>query len=493
MGDSILRRVTFVLLLALLLPSGRLYASGWNYIKHDKVEILSRISPEATREIFTQIYLFPHILQTFFGAEIDTDWPIRVIITSGDREFRELSRADQALVIGTFSSLPNYNLVMIRHSFLSWDSSREIIFHEYVHRLFNHANLPVWADEGLAQYYQTIDFDDRYVTQGKFDLERVRLLGQFGFIRWEEFFRMKRGADFDDQIRTARFYVQAHLLMQYIMAEADSATRERFIDFIFDRSRREFTEAEFREAIGMNYRQLQSALRRMTQQRQFRHFRYDASLLPEVPEVEVRTATPYEENLILGGAKAWARDEDGARRHLLPLTHDFPEDPRPHEELYLMHRVTGNSREANEAARNAYERGSRAPGILLTRASQHFQDLARFPQQPYPESDVAALQQFLAPVLQMDANNRRAWRMMLKACAYSLFRPAKEELPFFEHGYRLLRDDPETRLSYAVLLSKIGRRDEGRTIVEDVLATADLSEHEEMEAHISWLLEVVFP
>lgn len=484
---------TWVALAFVLIAPPRLHASTWNYLQHEKIEIISRVSPEATREIFSQIYLFPHLLQSFFRADIETNWPIRVVVTTSDREFRELNRSEQRLVVGTFVALPNYDLVVIKHNFATWHQIREIIFHEYTHRLFRSAHFPIWAEEGLAQYFQTIDFDDRYVTQGKFDIEKIRLLGHFGFIKWEEFFQIKTTHSIEDEIRMARFYTQAYLLMQYIMAEANSATRERFIDLMHNRNLRDFSEAQFKEATGMNYRQLHAALRKMTRQRQFKHFRYDVSLLPEVPEVEVRPPTPYEEDLLLGATRAWAKDTDGARQHLLPLLHQNPQDPRPYEELYLLHRVSEDGAAADEAAEAAYQRGSQAPGIRIHLARRRLQEWPRFPQRPFPPDEVASLQQLLAPVLQLDSNHRLAWRMLLKATGYSLLRPAPSDLPILEHGYRVLRDDPESRLSYAVLLSKIGRRDEGRSIVEDVLATADLSGHEEMEAHISWLLEVVFP
>ncbi len=471
---------------------------GWRYMEHENVSILSQMSDSITREIFRDVFLFPYMMEAFLGTDLENNWPIRIIVVNDSQLASELRGIEGELVGGFFVHMPGYDLIVLNHhNFISGNDLRDVIYHEYTHRLFNRDNLPPWANEGIAQYFENIEYTDKYINQGKADFVAVEMLILLGFLPWEEFFSAKSVHQEGNEMWTSKFYPQAYILTQYFMTELGPEMREKYLRFITSDRAHDFTEKDFEAHFGWDYKKLTRKIRSHFKKAAFNYFRMPYDVLPEIPERSPRTPTQAEIDTLFAGAFARVDDlnkEPYPQRSIQLLSpHLDPgdSDPRPFAEAHMIFRRWGDHEEANKYARLAYERGSKNPGVLRQMAMLLNAQMPAYPRAPLPKDIVIEASTLSREILSWDPTNTLAWRLLIKACGYSKMKiEFQEDLEFLAAGANLLKEDPSVQLAYAVILSKTPYRHEGEKRIEAVLEMQDLPAAAREQAE--WIRSAVF-
>ncbi|HKP38468.1 MAG TPA: tetratricopeptide repeat protein, partial [Pyrinomonadaceae bacterium] len=98
-----------------------------------------------------------------------------------------------------------------------------VIYHEYVHLLMDNTagggNVPVWFNEGLAEYYSTFEIeDDQKVRLGNFIVAHLQTLRQEGLIPLERLFEIDHDSpEYHEGNKRGIFYAESWALVHYLI------------------------------------------------------------------------------------------------------------------------------------------------------------------------------------------------------------------------------------------------------------------------------------
>src|SRR5579863_5310289 len=130
---------------------------------------------ERMRTVFHK--LFPHL-------QIDPGSPIIVLAIKDEKDFRALEPAaylakGQLKLSGLFQRTPDKNYVLMRLD-AEGDHPYSVVYHEYTHLLLSKSAdwIPLWMNEGLAEYYQNTEIREKDVLLGQASVENILLLRQ---------------------------------------------------------------------------------------------------------------------------------------------------------------------------------------------------------------------------------------------------------------------------------------------------------------------------
>src|SRR5207244_8368198 len=109
-----------------------------------------------------------------------------------------------------------------------------VIFHEYTHLLVNNTmgNVPVWFNEGLAEYYSTFTISDgRKVVLGKPISNHVFLLRQNKMLPLRTLFQVDQHSPYyNERDKQSIFYAESWALMHYLILGAKKLVQmDKFI------------------------------------------------------------------------------------------------------------------------------------------------------------------------------------------------------------------------------------------------------------------------
>jgi tetratricopeptide (TPR) repeat protein len=150
--------VRWVVAFALLsLPA---VAADWISIKSQRVEVLTDAGEHTGRDLLARFETIRNIFQDV--ALADDPLPVRAIAFSSEREFHDYH--DDRLVEG-FQTRGDRDYIAM----FVGPEARRVATHEYVHVVLNHArcSLPIWFEEGLAEFYSNADVRDTKITVGE--------------------------------------------------------------------------------------------------------------------------------------------------------------------------------------------------------------------------------------------------------------------------------------------------------------------------------------
>jgi len=183
------------------------------------------------------------------------------------------------------------------------DEEASIVFHEYAHLLLQRGRtLPIWLNEGLAEYFSTFALTARGQTAdiGRPVPRHVRLLRE-RFLPVTAVLSVNAQSElYDEGERRSVFYAEAWALTHYLMTEMPEgpAAIGRYIaEPAADRT----ADERFRDAFGMTPAGFEPRLRRYVENSTFTSRIYT---LPARLDVETGPARP----LTQGEAAAWLAD-----------------------------------------------------------------------------------------------------------------------------------------------------------------------------------------
>ena len=144
--------------------------------------------------------------------------------------------------------------------------SLDTIFHEYVHYLLDtnigRSDLPPWLGEGLAEYFETLQFtEDRRVVAGAPPPGHLVLLDRAGLSRYQDFLLLiTRRSIRAATNRGSLFYAQAWALTHYLF-HAGKTERPQFDELLILLRGQDSGEAVFEKLFGRDRSATEKALR----------------------------------------------------------------------------------------------------------------------------------------------------------------------------------------------------------------------------------------
>lgn len=229
------------LFLVLLIPSEGIAKETWVRIQSKNFTLVSNASQGDARKLIIKLEQFRSALSIIFpGTNLQTPVPTLVVLFKTDDDFHPFKPRVKGKIKdevgGYFLARDHMNYVVLAVNKQAM-SPYEIIFHEYEHYvLHNNVNrLPVWLDEGLAEFFSSFDFsdDDRKATLGNPLARHVYYFRENSIVPLKTLLAVDHKSPYYNEGRKAgMFYAESWGLVHYLMLGDDGKHRPQMQAFI---------------------------------------------------------------------------------------------------------------------------------------------------------------------------------------------------------------------------------------------------------------------
>jgi hypothetical protein len=227
------KNLSALLLISLCLgaaPAVAEKSQKWLEVKSPHFVVLTNGNEKNGRRVADQFERIRSVFHTAFPKmRVDPDSPIIVLATRDESSFRELESLDRrkkgALQLaGLFQRGEDKNFVVFRQD-VSNRERNHIIYHEYTHLILsmNPAPVPLWFDEGLAEFYGNTEIENREVLLGEPASEHVATLRENKLLPVETLFAVDHASPYyNEQKRGTIFYAESWALTHFLTMKAEA-------------------------------------------------------------------------------------------------------------------------------------------------------------------------------------------------------------------------------------------------------------------------------
>lgn len=232
-----------ILLLATLgsaaLAPARDKPENWVQVRSPHFLIVTDSNEKQARRIADQFERMRSVFQQLFPKlHIDPATPIIVLAVKDDKDFRALEPAaylakGQLKLAGLFLRTLDKNYVLMRLD-AEGDHPYEVVYHEYTHLLLSKADwMPLWLNEGLAEFYQTTEIRDKDVAVGEPSTENVLLLRENPMLPMTTLFTVDHTSPFyHEENKGSIFYAQSWAFTHYVLFKDALENTHRLTDYV---------------------------------------------------------------------------------------------------------------------------------------------------------------------------------------------------------------------------------------------------------------------
>lgn len=221
-----MKRLTLVLAASLCFlipalpgPSGAA-KDTWTSVRSKNFFLIGNASEKEIRQVAVRLEQFREASShLFIKANINSPVPTTVVVFKSDASYRPFQ--PNAYTAGYFQSGPDVNYITLTTETRSEQNPFGTIFHEYTHLLVRNtwSNVPVWLNEGLAEYYSTFAIrDDQRVVLGRPMATHVSVLSDNRMLPLRTLFKVDQQSPYySEGDKQSIFYAESWALVHYLI------------------------------------------------------------------------------------------------------------------------------------------------------------------------------------------------------------------------------------------------------------------------------------
>jgi hypothetical protein len=199
-------------------------------------------------------------------------------------------------IAGYFLPRPDGNYIAINAE----HNAGQVIYHEYIHFFLNNnlKELPLWLNEGLAEYYSTFEADDKKANIGRPLQHHLAFLRSNPTMPLDRLFAASEGVIFlDEESKQGLFYAQSWLLVHYLLQGQEAKLRPGFSKFLTLLAQGHPQDKALADALGMDKSQLETELENYSRRSFFQYNQLSSDELEILTQAQV-APVQYEEVLL---------------------------------------------------------------------------------------------------------------------------------------------------------------------------------------------------
>lgn len=224
-------------------------------------------------------------MRSVFGAlmtqaKVNLTVPMQIVAFRNTKEMRQVApifNGKPTELAGLFQGGEDRSFIMLD---MSVENPWSVVFHEYAHRLMD-GNLSIrtdpWFEEGFAEYFSSIEVDDKQARVGKIPDQTYQILQQTGLMKVVDLLRVQQYTKTYNESgdRRTTFYAQSGLVVHYLY---DNQLLIKLADY-FDALKNQNMPVDqaLQKSFGMSADQFDKALRTYLNSG---HYRYYAIATP---------------------------------------------------------------------------------------------------------------------------------------------------------------------------------------------------------------------
>jgi len=190
--------------------------------------------------------------------------PLQIVAFRNKKELRQVAPMFNGVpteLSGLFQTSQDRSFIMLD---MSVDDPWKVVFHEYAHQLMD-GNLSFHADpwfrEGFAEYFSSIQVDNKEALLGKIPNDTYEILKQLGWMKVSDLLKVAQDSKtyYETGDRRSTFYAESGLLVHYLYDNDLVPKLSIYFDAL--QVQKKSVDDALQTAIGMNARQLDHELR----------------------------------------------------------------------------------------------------------------------------------------------------------------------------------------------------------------------------------------
>jgi tetratricopeptide (TPR) repeat protein len=227
------------LLFSSVLAPARDKAENWIQITSPHFVVATNASEKQGRRIADQFERMRSLFHALFPKlTMDTGTPIIVLAIKDDKDFRALEPeeylAKGSLKLGgLFLRAADKNYVLMRVD-AEGEHPYSVIYHEYTHFLLAKSEewMPLWMNEGLAEFYQNTDIHETEASLGQPSVENVMWLRQNHLLPLATLFTVDHNSPYyHEENKGSIFYAESWALVHLIETGDFQHQTHRMLDY----------------------------------------------------------------------------------------------------------------------------------------------------------------------------------------------------------------------------------------------------------------------
>jgi tetratricopeptide (TPR) repeat protein len=287
---------------------------------------------EQMRSIFHQ--LMPH-------ASTDAGSPIIVVALKDKKGFQSLEpeaylAKNQLNLAGYFMHAADKNYILLR---LDGEGQEEehpfaTVYHEYTHfMLMKNTWLPLWLNEGYAEFYQNTTIHDKEVLLGQPSSDDIFYLRQNRLIPVSTIFKVDYTSPYyHDEQKGSIFYAESWALTHYLIFNDRQKNTHRVTDYAQFLIQGEDSVTAAQHAFG-DLNQLQQSLQNYVQQAAFNLFKMNSVITADVASFQARPVSTPEANAVRADVLVYNQRTKEAEALLANTLQEDPNNALAHETM----------------------------------------------------------------------------------------------------------------------------------------------------------------
>ena len=216
--------IVFISICLSFLATPSLAYAKWTRMTTEHFVFVGDASEQSISKVATRLEVFREVISRAFVRPTPSSIPTVVFVFKNDKSFtpfKPMFQGTPMAVAGVFGGSDELNCIAVNAEMDS--EAYGVIFHESAHFLIRNAlgSVPLWANEGLAQFYETFETRDggRSALIGMPSLKGLRdLQAANTLVPIQELLAVKTGSPVYNQgERRGVFFAEAWALVHYLM------------------------------------------------------------------------------------------------------------------------------------------------------------------------------------------------------------------------------------------------------------------------------------
>jgi tetratricopeptide (TPR) repeat protein len=338
-----------------VLASARDRAEDWLEVRSPHFSVLTDTNEKTGRQIADQFERMRSVFQVAFPhMSFDTGSPVIVLAVKDDKDFRALEpqaylAKGQVKLDGIFLRAPDKNYVLMRVG-AGGEHPYAVIYHEYTHLLLSRASewMPLWLNEGLAEFYQNTDIHDKDVAVGQPSRENIEILRGNHLLPLATLFTVDTSSPYyHEENKGSIFYAESWALTHYLEMNVDLKKRHWVTEYEDLLAQKVDPVTAASRAFG-SLEKLQSDLQDYLRQGSFRYANWQTSIDVDDTAFRLQALTEAQADAVRADFLAYNERAADARPLLDRLLRDDPQNVSAHETMGFMEFHAGRLDEARK-------------------------------------------------------------------------------------------------------------------------------------------------
>ena len=258
--------ILLVVLISVSLPVSAQTRDTWRSVRTNNLLVIGNAEPDKLRQVAVWLEFFHSAFGRLVSRNVlDSSVPTTVVVFRDDASFvpfKPLYQGRPANIAGFFQPGDDVNYIAMSLDPRLRDPF-SVAFHEYVHLHLrdNVPGVPLWLNEGLAEFYGSLQFSGNEAVLGA-PLPYIRYLRNEELLPLTTLLSIDTSSPhYNEQDKSGVFYGESWALVHYLMLGGGAGRQEQFKRFLHQVGRGDDTAKALEDSFGMTLETIEKELR----------------------------------------------------------------------------------------------------------------------------------------------------------------------------------------------------------------------------------------